>query len=278
MNTRLGRREILLGGMSLAVLVASGARARAEAALRGNFVQGTLIRGKTDPGAKVSLDGRALNLSKSGNFACGFAYDRTEAATLRVTVPGGEAESKTFDITKREYQIQKINGLPEGMVEPPASVMKRIESDNKLIGAARARDTDEEWFADDFAWPVKGPLTGFYGSQRILNGVPKRPHFGVDIAAGEGTQIHAPLNAIVAMAEKDMYFTGGTAILDHGHGVSTSYLHMSRLDIKVGDRLSKGDPVGAIGHTGRATGPHLCWRLNWFLERLDAALVVPPMT
>jgi len=153
MITRLGRREILLGGMSLAVLLASGSRARAEAALRGNFVQGTLIRGKTDPGAKVFLDGRALNLSKNGNFAFGFAYDRTGAATLRVTVPGGETESKTFDITKREYQIQKINGLPEGMVEPPASVMKRIESDNKLIGAARARDTDEEWFADDFAWP-----------------------------------------------------------------------------------------------------------------------------
>jgi murein DD-endopeptidase MepM/ murein hydrolase activator NlpD len=163
------------------------------------------------------------------------------------------------------------------MVEPPASVMKRIERDNHLIGVARARDTDEDWFAEDFAWPVKGPITGVYGSQRILNGVPKRPHFGTDIAAGEGKPIHAPLGSIVSMAEKDMYFTGGTVILDHGHGVSTSYLHMSRLDVKVGDRLAKGDPVGLIGHTGRATGPHLCWRLNWFQERLDAALVVPPM-
>jgi murein DD-endopeptidase MepM/ murein hydrolase activator NlpD len=156
-------------------------------------------------------------------------------------------------------------------------VMKRIERDNHLIGVARARDTDEDWFAEDFGWPVKGPLTGFYGSQRILNGVPKRPHYGLDIAAGEGTAIHAPLGAIVSMAEKDMYFTGGTVILDHGRGVSTSYLHMSRLDVKVGDRLAKGDPIGAIGHTGRATGPHLCWRLNWFAERLDPALVVPPM-
>jgi murein DD-endopeptidase MepM/ murein hydrolase activator NlpD len=273
----IGRRDVLVGGMSLAVLVASGSMARAEADLRGQFVQGTLIRGRTAPGAKVSIDGKALTLSSKGDFAFGFTYDRTESATLRVSVPGGETETKTFDIAKREYQIQRINGLPGDMVEPPESVMKRIEHDNQLIGAARALDTDEDWFAGEFAWPVKGPLTGFYGSQRILNGVPKRPHFGVDIAAGEGAPIHAPLNAIVSMAEKDMYFTGGTVILDHGHGVSTCYLHMSRLDVKVGDRLAKGDPVGAIGHTGRATGPHLCWRLNWFQERLDAALVVPPM-
>ena len=273
----LGRRDVLLGGMSLALLVASGVRARAEPELRGQFIQGALIRGRTTPGAKVAIDGKALTLSSKGDFAFGFGYDRTKAASLRIAVPGGESETKSFDIAAREYKIQRIDGLPEGMVEPPASVMQRIEHDNHLIGVARARDSDEDWFAEDFAWPVKGPITGVYGSQRILNGVPKRPHFGTDIAAGEGTAIHAPLGSIVAMAENDMYFTGGTVILDHGHGISTSYLHMSRLDVKVGDRLAKGDPVGAIGHTGRATGPHLCWRLNWFQERLDAALVVPPM-
>jgi murein DD-endopeptidase MepM/ murein hydrolase activator NlpD len=274
---RIVRRDVLLGGMSLAALAASGALARAEGDLRGQFTQGALIRGRTTPGAQVSIDGKTLSLSSKGDFAFGFAYDRTTSATLRVAVPGGETETKTFDIAKREYNVQRIDGLPEAMVEPPTSVMKRIERDNHLIGAARARDTEEDWFAEEFVWPVKGPITGVFGSQRILNGVPKRPHFGTDIAAGEGTPIHAPLGSIVAMAEHDMYFTGGTVILDHGHGVSTSYLHMSRLDVKVGDRLAKGDPVGAIGHTGRATGPHLCWRLNWFQERLDAALVVPPM-
>ena len=274
---KIARRDILLGGMSLAVLVASRASARAEGDLRGHFTQGALIRGRTTPGAKVSIDGKMLGLSSRGDFAFGFAYDRTSAATLRVTVPGGDTETKTLDIVKREYNVQRIDGLPDAMVEPPASVLKRIERDNHLIGAARARDTAEDWFAEEFAWPVKGPITGVFGSQRILNGVPKRPHFGTDIAAGEGAPIHAPLGSIVAMAEHDMYFTGGTVILDHGHGVSTSYLHMSRLDVKVGDRVAKGDPIGAIGHTGRATGPHLCWRLNWFQERLDAALVVPPM-
>jgi murein DD-endopeptidase MepM/ murein hydrolase activator NlpD len=273
----IGRRDVLFGGMTLAALAASRTPARAETELHGQIIQGALIRGRVAPGAKVSLDGKTLSLSSKRDFAFGFGYDRTNAATLRVTTPDGETETKTLEIGKREYAIQRINGLPEGMVEPPASVMKRIEHDNHLIGAARARDTDEDWFADDFAWPVKGPITGVYGSQRILNGVPKRPHFGTDIAAGEGKPIHAPLGSIVSMAETDMYFTGGTVILDHGHGVSTSYLHMSRVDVKVGDRLAKGDPVGLIGHTGRATGPHLCWRLNWFQERLDAALVVPPM-
>ncbi|MBI1211883.1 MAG: peptidoglycan DD-metalloendopeptidase family protein [Alphaproteobacteria bacterium] len=263
--------------MSLAVLVASGGSARAEADLRGDLVQGSLIRGRTAPGSKVTIDGKLLSLSSKGDFAFGFAYDRTKPAKLRIKTPDGQTESKTLEIAKREYKIQRLNGLPSGMVEPPASVLRRIAHDNHLIGAARARDTDEDWFADDFAWPVKGPITGVYGSQRILNGVPKRPHFGVDIAAGEGKPIHAPLGSIVSMSEKDMYYSGGTVILDHGHGVSTCYLHMSRVDVKVGDRLAKGDPVGLIGHTGRATGPHLCWRLNWFQERLDAALVVPPM-
>lgn len=269
------RREILTGGLSLAVLAAVGAPARAEAALRGDFVQGTLIRGKTEPGAAVSVDGRKLKLTETGDFVFGVAYDRKEPAALKIALPGGEAEEKPLAFALREYKVQRIDGLPDKFVEPPPEVLARIERDNKLIGAARSRDSDEAFFADDFAWPVKGPITGVYGSQRILNGVPKRPHFGVDIAVAEGKPIASPVGAIVAMAEDDLYFTGGTVILDHGRGVSTSYLHMSRIDVKVGDRLAKGDVIGAVGKTGRATGPHLCWRLNWFQERLDAGLVVP---
>lgn len=271
----LDRRNVLRAGISLATLVAVGGTARAEEALRGAFVQGTLIRGKTEPGASVRVDGQKLGLSANGDFAFGVAYDRKDPAELSIKLADGAGETKSIPIAAREYNIQRINGLPEKYVEPPASVLKRIERDNQLIGAARARDTDEAWFADDFAWPVKGPVTGVYGSRRILNGEEKRPHYGVDIAAGSGTPIHAPVGAIVAMAEEDLYFTGGTIILDHGHGVSTSYLHMSRLDVKVGDRVEKGAVIGAVGKTGRATGPHLCWRLNWFAERLDAALVVP---
>ena len=273
----LHRRDVLAGGVGLVTAIALGRGANAEAALRGEFVPGALIRGRAEPSARVSIDGRVLNLTAKGDFAFGFAYDRTASARFKIDVAGEKSDEKQIELGKREYEVQRINGLPEKLVEPPASVLARIEQENKLIGAARSRDTDEAWFADDFAWPVKGTVTGVYGSQRILNGVPKRPHFGVDIAAPQGKAIRAPVGAIVSMAEKDLYFTGGTVILDHGRGVSTSYLHMSRLDVKVGDRIAKGDVIGAVGKTGRATGPHLCWRLNWFQERLDAALVVPEM-
>jgi murein DD-endopeptidase MepM/ murein hydrolase activator NlpD len=273
----LDRRSVVTGGLSLGVLAAVGVPARAEAALRGQFVQGTLIRGRTEPGATVTIDGKKLALSDKGDFVFGFGFDRADAARLKIKLEGGESEEKTLDIAKRDYKIQRIDGLPESMVEPPASVLSRIERENRLIGAARARDTDEAWFAEEFDWPVKGPITGVYGSQRILNGVPKRPHFGVDIAAGQGKAIRAPAGGVVALAEKDLYFTGGTIILDHGRGVSTTYLHMSRLDVAKGDRVAKGDTIGAVGKTGRATGPHLCWRLNWFQERLDASLIVPEM-
>lgn len=271
----LDRRNVLTAGLSLAALVAVGARARAESALRGEFVQGTLIRGKTEPGASVHLDGKKLGVTSAGDFVFGFDDKRKDPAELRIKLGGGASETKSIPVAAREFKIQRINGLPEKYVEPPASVLKRIERDNRLIGAARSRDTDEAWFADDFLWPVKGPVTGVYGSRRILNGVEKRPHYGVDIAVGTGTPIRSPVGAIVAMAEGDLYFTGGTVILDHGHGVSTSYLHMSRIDVKVGDKVERGGVIGAVGATGRATGPHLCWRLNWFQDRLDAALVVP---
>ncbi len=271
----LNRRRVLATGISVVVLAPFASPVLAITDLRGQLVQGALLRGRTQPDARVWIDDRQLNLTATGDFAFGFGYDRVNPATLKIQRAGEAAEEQKITLAKRDYKIQRISGLPDKFVDPPASVLARIERENKLIGAARASDTDEAWFAGEFDWPVKGPMTGVYGSQRILNGVPKRPHFGVDIAAGEGTPIHAPIGSIVAMAEPDLYFTGGTVILDHGRGVSSSYLHMSRLDVKVGDRVAKGDVIGAIGKTGRATGPHLCWRLNWFQERLDPALVVP---
>ena len=271
----IDRRRLLVSGMTLAACAIATRPAWSATALSGTVTQGALLRGRVAAGTKVSVDGTLLGLSAQGDFAFGFAYDRTRPAILKVETQDGATEEQTLTPSPREYDVQKINGLPDKLVDPPADVMDRINREAAQIEDARKRDTDEAWFADQFEWPVKGPLTGFYGSQRILNGVPKRPHFGLDIAAGEGKAIHAPVGGIVTLAEKDLYFTGGTVILDHGRGVSTTYLHMSRLDVKVGDRLAKGDPVGAIGKTGRATGPHLCLRLNWFQERLDPALVLP---
>lgn len=272
----MDRRAALKWGLGLGALMVLGP-ARAETPLTGDLTQGTLLRGKTEPGAGVLVDGRRVRVSPNGHFAFGVDFDRKSAVKLVVHPRGGDPESRTLDITQRDYKVQRINQLPGKYVTPDPSVAARIKRDNQLIGAARAHDTDEEWFAEGFDWPVTGPVTGVYGSRRILNGEERQPHFGIDIAAGQGIPIKSPVPAIVRMAEEDMYFTGGTVILDHGYGVSTSYLHMSRLDVKVGQKVAKGEVIGAIGKTGRATGPHLCWRLNWFAQKLDASLVVPAM-
>lgn len=270
----LGRRTVLglIGGAAAwpALAATSGAR------LVGQLRQGGLVVGRAEPGAAVVFEGRPLRVSPNGFFALGFGRDHAETATLVVTPPGGAPESRTLGVARRDYKIQRIDGLPDAMVSPPADVLARIKRENALIGAARARDSDSEAFTQSLRWPVVGPVTGVYGSQRILNGEPRRPHFGIDIAAAAGTPIEAPLDAVVTLAEADLYYTGGTVILDHGHGVSTTYLHLSRLDVTVGDALKAGEVIGAVGATGRATGPHLCWRLNWFQERLDPELAAAP--
>ncbi|NWH07526.1 MAG: M23 family metallopeptidase [Alphaproteobacteria bacterium] len=273
----LPRRTILLGALSAGMSGILTSPVRAGPGLVGPLKQGGLIIGRLEGEGTVALDDKPLRLSKNRYFAFGFGRDQGKEALLSVTWVDGKVERIPLAIEQREYQVQKIDGLPDAMVTPPAEVLARIKRDNALIGAARARDTEAEWFVQGLDWPLRGPISGVYGSQRILNGEPRRPHFGVDIAAPEGSDIHAPMDAIVAMAEPDLYYTGATAILDHGHGISTSYLHMSRMDVKVGDRLARGDVLGAVGKTGRATGPHLCWRLNWFQERLDPQLAAGPM-
>ena len=245
--------------------------------LRGMFRQGGLIVGRAIGAKSVSYNGEKLMLSADGAFAFGFGRDAKGEVRVDVAYGDGRKDASVHAIEKRDYQVQRIDGLPEKYVEPPPDAAERIARDNQMIGAARARRTNESWFAEEFDWPAHGIISGVYGSQRILNGEPKRPHYGVDIAAPDGSDAHAPLPAIVSLAVPDMYYTGGTVILDHGQGVSTTYLHMQRLDVKAGERIVRGTVIGAIGMTGRATGPHLCWRLNWFQERLDPQLVAPPM-
>jgi murein DD-endopeptidase MepM/ murein hydrolase activator NlpD len=274
----LHRRELLttLVGATGALFLPLPS-ARAAARFEGHFEQGGMVVGRTVPKATVSLGGRAIRVSDDGIFVFGFGRDDGASINLVVRVPGAEAQRETLAIVQRTYDIQKIDGLPDKQVTPPDDAVARINRDNKLIGAARSHDTHETWFAGGIDWPVTGRISGVYGSQRVLNGQPRRPHYGVDIAKGEGEPIHAPQAAIVRMAETDMYFTGGTTILDHGGGITTSYLHQSRLDVKVGDKVEKGQVIGLIGKTGRATGPHLCWRLNWFQERLDPQLAAGPI-
>ena len=240
----------------------------------GKFIQGSFILGKTKPNAKVEIDNRKIRVSKEGFFAFGIGRDRKNNIIIKYDYDGKKniIEKK---ILKREYKIQRIDGLPSKQVTPPPEVFERIKKDNKLIGTARQIDSVLPFFKNKFIYPIdKYIITGVYGSQRILNGKPRRPHYGIDFHAAEGTPVKAMMDGVVTLSEKNMYFTGGTIIFDHGHGISTLYMHMKDIDVKVGDKVKKGQIVGTLGMSGRATGPHLDIRLNWFDVKLDPMTIL----
>ena len=241
--------------------------------LEGNFVQGGLVIGKVNKDLDVKFKEKVLRKTSDGSFVIGFGRDHPKEAKLYFFINQNWILKK-LDIKQRKYKTQVINGLEKKMVTPPKSFWDRIKKENKVIKEVRSLDSDVDFIFQKFDWPTKGIISGVFGSQRILNGKPKRPHYGVDIAAPEGTDILAPTEAIVRMAEKDLYYTGGTVMLDHGHGVTSVYSHLSSINVKVGDKINKGQKIGEVGSTGRSTGPHLDWRINWFSERLDPALFI----
>lgn len=258
---------------------ATNAFAAAEAfSLSGQPRQGGLMFGKAPVGSKITLDKTQVMVGKQGDFVIGFGRDAEPKAVLKVELPGGKVIRKQFDVAQREYNIQRIDGLPKRKVTPRSKAdLKRIRDDSVAIGKARKLRDDRADFANGFIWPATGRISGVYGSQRVLNGKPRRPHFGVDIARPTGTPVVAPADAVVTLAEPNMFFSGGTLFMDHGHGLSSAFLHLSKLSVKVGDRVKQGDVVGEIGATGRVTGPHLDWRMNWLNRRVDPQLLVPPM-
>ena len=240
----------------------------------GDFKQGSFILGKTDSNSKVYIDNRKVRVSSDGYFAFGLDRDRKNNVLIKVK---NSMETKLIEkkVFKRKYKIQRIDGLPPKQVTPPPEVYERIKKDNILIGKARAIDSKLVFFKDKFTYPIdKYIITGVYGSQRILNGKPRRPHYGIDFHAPEGTPVKSMMDGVVTLVENDMYFTGGTIIFDHGHGVSTLYMHMKDINVKKGQKVKKGEVVGTLGQSGRATGPHLDIRLNWFEVKLDPASVL----
>ena len=240
---------------------------------KGKFLQGHYIIGITDPSAEIIIDKKKIKVSKDGYFVFGIGRDRKFDLTITQFIDG-EKIKIIKKILKRKYNIQKIDGLEESKVTPPESVYKRIKEENNKIGEARAINSDLPFFKNQFIMPVKGIISGVYGSQRILNGKPKWPHYGIDIAAKKGTKIQASSTGLVTMAEPDLYYTGGTIIMDHGHGISTIYSHLESINVKVGDEVLQGDIIGTVGSTGRSTGPHLDFRINWFQTRLDPMSVL----
>ena len=243
--------------------------------LKGEMTQGSLIRGQVPFGHQVWLNDKPLKISADGYFAFGFGRDAKLTQQLKWLDNKGVEHIQPLKLQARTYDIQRIEGIPSKYVSPPKEVSERIKLDNRQISKVRTLDDERTDFYQDFIWPAAGPISGVYGSQRVFNGTPKRPHFGVDVAAPTGTSVYAPADGIVTLFIADMYYSGGTMIIDHGHGVSSTFLHLSQGHVEAGTTVKQGDLVAEIGATGRATGPHLDWRINWFKERLDPALLVP---
>ena len=260
----------------LAAAFCAGHAMAGTLSLDGTFRQGGLVTGRTDPGTQITLDGTPVRVGPAGRFVFGFGRDAAPKAVLTAVFPDGTRQARTLEVAQRTYRIQRIDGLPRRMVTPSEKQLKRIRAEAKKINAARGGFTMAPYFEQGFIWPVKGRISGVYGSQRILNGEPRRPHLGIDIAAPTGTPVVAAAGGTVTLAEKDLYFTGGTIVIDHGFGLSTVYSHLSAVSVKTGQGVKQGELIGKIGSTGRSTGAHLDWRINWFQERLDPAFLVGP--
>lgn len=236
--------------------------------------QGTLVVGSTAPGAIVEYAGRTVRVSPSGRFAFGVGRDAVGPLAVNVRSPATGAIAHRIEVTPRDWPIERIDGVPPATVNPPPDIAERIAREQAQVAAARTRDDAREDFAQRFIWPVEGRISGRFGNQRVYNGEAKAPHSGMDIAAAQGTPVKAPAAGIVTFAAPDLYLTGGTVLIDHGAGVSSNFLHLSRIDVRVGDRVEQGQVFAAVGSTGRSTGPHLHWGMNWFDVRVDPLLVL----
>ena len=288
----MSRLPIALHGALLPLLLsacAGGVQARAAAPLDavrpvapaartsvvpGSVPQGGLVVGRTSADAVVEYAGRRLHVTPYGSFVFGVGRDATGPIVVRITQPGHDPLAHRVDVTPRDWPIERIDGVPPSTVNPPPAIAARIAREQAEVTAARARDDARPDFAQAFIWPVRGRISGRFGNQRVYNGTPKAAHSGMDIAAANGTPVKAPAAGVVTFAKPGLYLTGGTMLLDHGHGVSSNFLHLSRLDVAVGTRVEQGQVIGAVGATGRATGPHLHWGMNWFDVRIDPLLLL----
>ena len=250
-----------------------------EILLPASASQGALVIGRADPASIVTVAGRHLRLSADGSFAFGISRDATGESVVGVQAPGAARVDRRIAIVARDWPVERIEGVPPATVTPPPAIAERIEREQAQVAAARVRDDDRDDYQQAFIWPVRGRISGRFGNQRVYvlpdgSGVPKAPHSGMDVAAPQGTPVQAPAAGVITFAAPDLYLTGGTVLLDHGHGISSNFLHLSRIDVHVGERIEQGQVIGLVGATGRATGPHLHWGMNWFDMRIDPLLVI----
>ena len=267
-------------GLAMAALLAATCTALAAPAASAGVVfpqrasQGAMVIGKVPPGSEVDYAGRRLRVTGYGSVVFGVGRDSTGPLEVTVRTPGGARQSIRIAVAPRDWPIEKVSGVPPRTLDPPPEVAARMAREAALVASARLADDDRADFARAFIWPVQGRISGRFGNQRIYNGRPGSPHSGMDIAAKQFTDVIAPAAGVVTLAEPDLYITGGTVILDHGHGISSNFLHLSQVAVKVGQRIEQGERLGKVGATGRATGPHLHWGLNWFDVRIDPLLAL----
>lgn len=270
-------RRLLLNAIATLLALGSGSQAAEPVEFAGALAQGALVIGKVAAGTKVSIDGRDVRVSPEGRFLLAFDRDAKTTATLGIRRADGGADTQTLRIAARQWQVQKIDGLPQQQVAPDPAALKRIQAESALIAKARGIDTAAAYFVSGFTLPVSGRTSGVYGSQRVLNGEPRSPHRGLDIAAAEGTPVVACADGIVLLVHADMFFTGRTVMIDHGHGLKSTYAHLSAITVTEGQPVAKGEPIGRVGASGRATGPHLHWGVSVLDTYVDPeALATPP--
>jgi len=249
----------------------------AQVALTGVLQQGALIRAKVQPGTRAFLNDQEIKVNELGQFAFGFPREAALTQQLKLIYPDGLTELKPLKIKEKQYKIQRITGISKKIMKPDPKAQARAIKDSQQVKAARAEFRPSNAFYEPFIWPLTGRISGVYGSQRVYNGKPGNPHYGVDVAAKTGTVVVAPADGVISLSEPDMFYSGGTMIIDHGYGVNSSFLHLSKLYVEEGQTVKQGQKVAEVGATGRATGPHLDWRINWYQMRLDPTSVVPSM-
>ncbi|MFE8071910.1 peptidoglycan DD-metalloendopeptidase family protein [Marinobacteraceae bacterium S3BR75-40.1] len=239
--------------------------------------QGSLMRGKVEPGHAIRFHGEPVRVTEDGAFVIGFSREADLDQKVVEVTSSGERIVHPLTLQEREYDIQRIEGVPQRTVTPDPKNLKRIRAEAALVRKARKTDSDLTFFTDAFIWPAQGPITGVYGSQRVYNGEPRRPHYGVDIAAPKGAPVVAPAPGTVTLVHDNMFFSGGTLLIDHGYGVSSTFIHMDEVLVEEGQHVEQGDLIGRVGEKGRATGPHLDWRMNWYDVRVDPSFLAPPL-
>lgn len=260
-----------------ALVLASSAAAAELMFINGELTQGGMIWGRVSPGDSLELGPYKVQVAENGLFAAGFGRDAAPQIPLKRCSAQGRCETRTLNVSQRDYVVQRVDGVPQKTVTPPVEVLARIRRESALVAKARKQYLPRQDFSQPFQWPLLGPVTGVFGSQRVYNGSPGRPHYGVDVARPTGTAVVAPQSGVVTLAHQDMFYSGGTLIIDHGQGISSTFIHLSKILVAEGQEIESGQPIAEVGASGRATGPHLDWRMNWFGQRLDPQLLVGPM-